>query len=223
MPTAGWSTRRTRRMARSLRSARRWARRCGVRPAPTTRSVGWRASRIPTRSDSTSSMMLAGTARRSRRRPRRPRRRLAPRHRRPRRLRGPLLTRPAASPCADAQPPASPPPPRPDPPSTPGPAGRRRFRPGQSRRHVWVSFCRFCDVIPEGFAERLLPVVGGCYPSPRGCYPSPSFAGVLGGTASGVVRKTMDEDDRPTPEQLARYRAMTPVERLRQAEPPRGC
>jgi hypothetical protein len=30
-------------------------------------------------------------------------------------------------------------------------------------------------VIPEGFAERLLPVVGGCYPSPRGCYPSPSF------------------------------------------------
>jgi YD repeat-containing protein len=55
---------------RSLRSARRWARRCGVRPAPTTRSVGWRASRIPTRSDSTSSMMLAGTARRSRRRPR---------------------------------------------------------------------------------------------------------------------------------------------------------
>lgn len=54
MPTAGWSTRRTRRMARSLRSARRWARRCGVRPGPTTRPVGWRASRIPTRSDSTS-------------------------------------------------------------------------------------------------------------------------------------------------------------------------
>jgi hypothetical protein len=27
-----------------------------------------------------------------------------------------------------------------------------------------VSFCRFCDVIPEGFAERLLPVVG----PPRG-------------------------------------------------------
>jgi hypothetical protein len=28
----------------------------------------------------------------------------------------------------------------------------------------------------------------------------------------------MDEDDSPSPEQLARYRAMTPVERLRQAE-----
>jgi hypothetical protein len=28
----------------------------------------------------------------------------------------------------------------------------------------------------------------------------------------------MDEDDGPSPEQLARYRAMTPVERLRQAE-----
>ena len=32
------------------------------------------------------------------------------------------------------------------------------------------------------------------------------------------TRECMDEDNGPSPEQLARYRAMTPVERLRQAE-----